>query len=221
MISSTLSFLKQLKSNNNRNWFNENKAKYLDVKKDLTAFNNSIFNSLSESEHLDYVKIFRIYRDTRFSKNKEPYKNHIGIAFHRIKPHYRGGYYIHIEPGNSFLGAGFWDPNKEDLHRIRKEFEIDDNEIREIINSKPVKTCWGELKGDELKTAPRGYDKNHKAIDLIRKKQYVFIKPLSEYIMSDTNLLSNEVISAFKIIRPYFDYMSDVLTTDLNGESLI
>ncbi|MGB2232392.1 MAG: DUF2461 domain-containing protein [Flavobacteriaceae bacterium] len=221
MISSTLSFLKQLKSNNNRNWFNENKAKYLDVKKDLTAFNNSIFNSLSESEHLDYVKMFRIYRDTRFSKNKEPYKNHIGIAFHRIKPHYRGGYYIHIEPGNSFLGAGFWDPNKEDLHRIRKEFEIDDNEIREIINSKPVKTCWGELKGDELKTAPRGYDKNHKAIDLIRKKQYVFIKPLSEYIMSDTNLLSNEVISAFKIIRPYFDYMSDVLTTDLNGESLI
>lgn len=221
MISSTLSFLKQLKSNNNRNWFNENKAKYLDVKKDLTAFNNSIFNSLSESEHLDYVKMFRIYRDTRFSKNKEPYKNHIGIAFHRIKPHYRGGYYIHIEPGNSFLGAGFWDPNKEDLYRIRKEFEIDDNEIREIINSKPVKTCWGELKGDELKTAPRGYDKNHKAIDLIRKKQYVFIKPLSEYIMSDTNLLSNEVISAFKIIRPYFDYMSDVLTTDLNGESLI
>lgn len=221
MIISTLSFLKQLKSNNNRNWFNENKAKYLDVKKDLTAFNNSIFNSLSESEHLDYVKMFRIYRDTRFSKNKEPYKNHIGIAFHRIKPHYRGGYYIHIEPGNSFLGAGFWDPNKQDLHRIRKEFEIDDNEIREIINSKPVKTCWGELKGDELKTAPRGYDKNHKAIDLIRKKQYVFIKPLSEYIMSDTNLLSNEVISAFKIIRPYFDYMSDVLTTDLNGESLI
>jgi uncharacterized protein (TIGR02453 family) len=221
MISSILSFLEQLKSNNNRNWFNENKAKYLDVKKDLTAFNNSIFNSLSESEHLDYVKMFRIYRDTRFSKNKEPYKNHIGIALHRIKPHYRGGYYIHIEPGNSFLGAGFWDPNKEDLNRIRKEFEIDDNEIREIINSKPVKTCWGELKGDELKTAPRGYDKNHKAIDLIRKKQYVFIKPLSEYIMSDTNILSKEVISAFKIIRPYFDYMSDVLTTDLNGESLI
>ena len=80
MISSTLSFLKQLKSNNNRNWFNENKAKYLDVKKDLIAFNNSIFNSLSESEHLDYVKMFRIYRDTRFSKNKEPYKNHIGKA---------------------------------------------------------------------------------------------------------------------------------------------
>lgn len=221
MISNTLSFLKQLKSNNNRNWFNENKAIYLDVKKDLTAFNNSIFNSLSKSEHLDYVKMFRIYRDTRFSKNKEPYKNHIGIAFHRIKPHNRGGYYIHIEPGNSFLGAGFWDPNKEDLHRIRTEFEINDSEIREIINSKPLKTCWGELKGDELKTAPRGYDKSHKAIDLIRKKQYVFIKPLSESIMSDTNLLSNEVINAFKIIRPYFDYMSDVLTTDLNGESLI
>lgn len=221
MISNALSFLEELKSNNNRNWFNENKSKYLDVKNDLTAFNNSIFNALSESEHLDYVKMFRIYRDTRFSKNKDPYKNHIGIAFHRIKPHYRGGYYIHIEPGNSFIGAGFWDPNKEDLQRIRREFEIDDNEIREIINSRPIKTCWGELKGDELKTAPRGYDKNHKAIDLIKKKQYVFIKPIKETTMSDTSSFSNEVKSAFKLIRPYFDYMSDVLTTNLNGESLI
>ena len=128
MIRNTISFLEQLKSNNNRHWFNENKTKYLDVKNDLTALNNSIFNALRVSEHLDYVKMFRIYRDTRFSKNKEPYKNHIGIAFHRIKPHYRGGYYIHIEPGNSFLGAGFWDPNKEDLQRIRKEFEVDEND---------------------------------------------------------------------------------------------
>lgn len=221
MISNTLSFLEQLKCNNNRNWFNENKAQYLDVKNDLNAFNNSIFNALSESEHLDYVKMFRIYRDTRFSKNKEPYKNHIGIAFHRIKPHYRGGYYIHLQPGNSFLGAGFWDPNKDDLQRIRKEFEIDDNEIREIINTKSIKFCWGELKGDELKTAPRGYDKNHKAIDLIKKKQYVFIKPLLECTLNDTTQLKNEILNAFKIIRPYFDFMSDVLTTDLNGESII
>ena len=221
MIRNTISFLEQLKSNNNRHWFNENKTKYLDVKNDLTALNNSIFNALIVSEHLDYVKMFRIYRDTRFSKNKEPYKNHIGIAFHRIKPHYRGGYYIHIEPGNSFLGAGFWDPNKEDLQRIRKEFEVDDSEIRKIVNLKSIKTCWGELKGEELKTAPRGYDKNHKAIDLIKKKQYVFIKPLSEVALNDTKQLKDEVINAFKIIRPYFDFMSDVLTTDLNGESII
>lgn len=221
MINEALTFLEDLKKNNNRDWFNDNKAKYLAVKSNLNDLSQTIFNALSDSEKLDYHKMFRIYRDTRFSKNKLPYKTHIGIVFHRIKPQYRGGYYIHLEPGNCFLGVGFWEPNKDDLLRIRKEFEVDDSEIRSIIADPKLNQCWGKLKGDEVKTAPRSFDKNHKAIDLIKKKQFVFTKKLKIESISNTEDFRNEIINAFKIIRPYFDYMSDVLTTNLNGESLI
>jgi uncharacterized protein (TIGR02453 family) len=175
---------------------------------------------LKKHDDVDSLKMFRIYRDVRFSKNKEPYKTHFGGVFHRKKPHLRGGYYLHISPGDSFIATGFWDPNKEDLERIRREFEVDDTEIREILADKKFKAVWGELQGDELVSAPKGFDKEHPAIDLIRKKQYIFIKKYS-----DTEVLSNnflqEVNDAFKAIRPYFDYMSEVLTTDLNGVSLI
>jgi len=133
----------------------------------------------------------------------------------------RGGYHVQIKPNNeSFIATGFWDPAPADLMRIRKEFEMDDSEIREIINDKIFKTTWGGFVGDEVKTAPRGFNKEDKAIDLIKKKQYIFIKKYTDAEVLDSNFI-NEVSSAFKIIRPYFDYMSDVLTTDLNGVSLI
>ena len=105
------------------------------------------------------------------------YKTHFGGSFHRKKPELRGGYYLHIQPDNeSFIAVGFWEPNKEDLMRIRKEFEMDDEEIRDILRNKTFKSTWGDFVGDELKTAPRGFAKDHPAIDLLRKKQFIFIK---------------------------------------------
>ena len=102
--------------------------------------------------------MFRIYRDVRFSKNKAPYKTHFGGAFHRTKPRLRGGYYLHIAPNNeSFIATGFWEPNKEDLFRIRKEFEMDDTEMRKILNNKAFKNIWGELVGDEVKVSTKGF----------------------------------------------------------------
>ncbi|NCP06452.1 MAG: DUF2461 domain-containing protein, partial [Flavobacteriales bacterium] len=137
------------------------------------------------------------------------------------KPHLRGGYYLHVQPNNeSFIATGFWEPNKEDLLRMRKEFEMDDQEMRDILNNKSFKQVWGDLVGDELITAPKGFDKDHKAIDLIRKKQYIFIKKFTDKEVLDSNFIAS-VDEAFKTVRPYFNYMSDVLTTDLNGVSLI
>ncbi len=128
---------------------------------------------------------------------------------------------MHLAPNNeSFIATGFWEPNKDDLLRIRKEFEMDDEEIRSIINKKAFKKVWGEFVGDEVKTAPKGFNKEHPAIDLIRKKQYIFTKKFTDKEVFDKGFLK-VVDKSFKSIRPYFDYMSDVLTTNLNGESLI
>lgn len=124
------------------------------------------------------MKMFRIYRDVRFSKNKQPYKNHLAVSYHRRKPHLRGGYYLHIEPGNSFIACGFWDPKPDDLLRIRKEFEMDDVYIRKILNDPDFVSTFGNLQGEEVKTAPKGFDKNHPAIDLIKKSNSMHSIPL-------------------------------------------
>lgn len=214
-------FFKRLEKNNNRDWFNEHKKEFKEIEAEVKQVYNQLFETLNTHDEIDKMKLFRIYRDVRFSKNKLPYKTHFGGSFHRTKPRLRGGYYVHIQPNNeSFIATGFWEPAKEDLMRIRKEFEMDDEEIRDIINNKAFKSVWGEFVGDELKTAPRGFDKEHKAIDLIRKKQFIFTKKFTDKEVTSQDFIPN-VNTAFKAIRPYFDYMSDVLTTDLNGESLI
>ena len=214
-------FFKKLEKNNNRDWFNENKPEFKKIETEIKKVYHSILESLNTHDEIDKLKLFRIYRDVRFSKNKLPYKTHFGGSFHRAKPRLRGGYYVHLQPNNeSFIATGFWQPEKEDLLRIRKEFEMDDEEMREITNDKVFKSVWGELQGDELKTAPKGFDKEHPAIDLIRRKQYIFIKKYTDKEVLDKDFIAN-VNVAFKAIRPYFDYMSDVLTTDLNGVSMI
>ena len=181
---------------------------------------NQVTQGLNQHDHIEKAKLFRIYRDVRFSKNKTPYKTHFGMAFHREKPALRGGYYIHLEAGNSFFGVGFWAPNAADLFRIRKELEVDADEFRELMSAADFKKYWGGLDGDEVKTAPKGFSKEHPNIDLIRKKQYVFIKNLTDKAVLSEDFLKT-VDNHFRSIRPFFDYMSSVLTTDLNGESLL
>lgn len=217
----TLEFFKNLEQNNNRDWFNDHKTAFKNIETNAKKVYNAVLNNLKIHDDVDGLKMFRIYRDVRFSKNKAPYKTHFGGSFHRTKPHLRGGYYLHIQPNNeSFIATGFWEPAPADLLRMRKEFEMDDQEIRNIISDKKFKSVWGYLVGDEVKSAPKGFDKNHKAIDLIKKKQYIFIKKYTdEQVLSPD--FSTDVDSSFKAIRPYFDYMSEVLTTDLNGVSII
>ena len=216
-----LDFLKLLKENNDRDWFNDHKSKFKELELKAKKSFNALFDALKVHDDIDRLKQFRIYRDVRFSKNKAPYKTHFSGSFSRRKPELRGGYYLHIQPNNqSFIAVGFWDPSKEDLLRIRKEFEMEDEEIRSIVNETNFKSIWGNFSGDELKTAPRGFDKEHRAIDLIRKKQFIFTKTYTDKEVVSPGFLEN-VNQSFKVIRPYLDYMSSVLTTNINGEPLI
>ena len=216
-----LNFLQALKTNNNRDWFQEHKASFKAIETDIKTLYQGIFDRLNQHDTVDKHKVFRIYRDVRFSKDKTPYKTHFGGSFHRQKPELRGGYFLHIAPDNdSFLAVGFWEPVSADLLRIRKELEIDADEFRSVIQHPEFKSVWGELKGDSLKSAPRGFSKDHPDLDLIKHKSFIFTKAFTDQDVMQSDFIE-AVDHAFRKVRPFFDYMSAVLTTDLNRESLI
>ncbi len=217
---STLDFLKQLKLNNNREWFAEHKPEFQEKQQKVKDFYNAIEEQLKAHDDIDQFKFFRIYRDVRFSKDKTPYKPHFAGSFSRATKRLRGGYYLRIRPGESFLAGGFWEPNKEDLLRIRKEFEMDTSEIRSIIADENFVECFGELQGNSLKTSPRGFDKDHPDMDLIKMKQFIVVRNFTDKEVLSADFIS-EIDKSYKTMRPYFDYMSEILTTDLNGESII
>jgi uncharacterized protein (TIGR02453 family) len=219
ILKSTFDYLSQLSKHNDREWFTENKPQFDKEQKKLKSFFEHIKAQLEKIDAIDKMQVFRIYRDVRFSKDKTPYKTHFSAGFVRQKPHLRGGYYLHIENDASFIGGGFWEPNKEDLLRIRKEIALDASELREIISQSEFKKIFGSLEGEELKSAPRDFEKDHPAIDLIRKKQYLVSRRFTNEEVLSPNF-EHEVILTFKAMRPFFDYMSDVLSTDLNGESI-
>jgi len=218
--SEALKFLKQLEKNNNRDWFTEHKSVFKKHEAQVKGFYQRLLERLSQHDEIERMKMFRIYRDVRFSKDKTPYKAHFAGSFSRAGASRRGGYYLRIKPGETFVATGFWNPNKEDLMRIRKEFELDAEEFREVISEPEFKSIWGELQGDAVKTAPKGFDKAHPNIDLIRKKQFIFVRNFTDKEVLSKSF-ADEVDRSFKAIRPYFDLMSSILTTNLNGESLI
>ena len=166
---STIKFLTDISKNNNRPWFQEHKGEYETAVANVKSFIEEVKKGMDKKDHIEGMKLFRIYRDVRFAKDKSPYKTNFGIAFKRATAKLRGGYYLQIQPDNSFVGGGFWGPNPADLKRIRKEFEMDDKPIRKIMSAKPFKAYFGTLMGEEVKTAPKGFSVDHPAIDLIRQ----------------------------------------------------
>ena len=214
-------FLKDLQKNNNRDWFTEHKPTFVEIQKQVKELFLEMQANLEKHDDIDKMKIYRIYRDVRFSKDKTPYNPRLAMSFSRLGKHLRGGYFLQIKPGESFLGGGFWQPEKEDLLRIRKEIEQDATEFRDILEDKDyIKYFGGQFEGDELKSAPRGFDKEHKDIDLLRKKGFIAIRTFTEAEVLSPNFLE-ELDDSFKALRPFFNLFSDVLTTNLNGESLI
>jgi len=220
ITESTLQFLTTLKKNNTREWFSEHKEEFKKKELKVKGFFKHVLEKLNTHDEIEKLKVFRIYRDVRFSKNKTPYKNNFSASFSRAGQHRRGGYYLQIEPGNSFIAAGFWNPEKDDLLRIRKEWEIDTSELVRIIKNKSFKEYWGALVGDELKTAPKGFDKEDPNIEFIRKKQFIFTRKFTDKEVVSDNFAS-QINDSYVAIRPYFDLMSSILTTNLNGESLL
>ncbi len=213
-------FLKELAANNNRDWFAEHKPRFQELDKGVKAFGLALEAKMNGHDVVENVKIYRIYRDVRFSKNKLPYKTNRGGSFVRATKLRRGGYYFHLEPGNSFIAGGFWGPNKEDLKRIRVEIAADAQELRDIIAQPTFVDTFGELKGDQLKTAPRDYPKDHPNIDLLRYKQYLLIRNFTDKEVLAADFL-DKLNQSFANMRPFLDYMSDVLTTDENGVSIV
>lgn len=213
-------FLKTLAANNNRDWFNDHKDQYKLLETGVKGFYEQLMEQMRRHDDIERLKMFRIYRDVRFSKDKTPFKTHFAGSFSRAGNKLRGGYYLRLKPGETFIATGFWDPNKEDLFRIRKELEMNATVFRKVIEEPAFKKTWGSISGEELKTAPKGFEKDHPDIDLIRKKQFIFVRNFTDAEVFNPGF-HNEINDSFKRIRPYFDLMSDILTTNLNGESLL
>lgn len=214
--SATFEFLRGLQQHNDRDWFQANKAQYDVLYEQFKQFAQAVFEALSRHDNLEELKAFRIYRDVRFSKDKSPYKNYFSAGISRASKWLRGGYYFHIEPGQSFAGGGFWAPNGPDLLRIRQEIVSDDQALREIITDPVFVETFGQLEGEEVKSAPKGFSKEHPAIDLIRKKQFLATRSFSDTEVCSEYFLA-EVVQTLQNLRPFFDYMSEVLTSDANG----
>ena len=213
-------FLNELEENNNRPWFNENKARYQEGHLTMKAFTEVLMNEMSHHDHIERIRLHRIYRDVRFSKNKLPYKSNMSGGMKRATKLLRGGYYFHIEPGASMIGGGFYQPNAEDLNLIRKQIEMDVSPLRKVINSKLFKDYFGELLGEQLKTVPRGFEKDDPNIDLLRYKSfYVMHRFTDQEVMSED--FEDKVIQGYKNLQSFFETMTNYLTTDLNGESTI
>jgi uncharacterized protein (TIGR02453 family) len=221
---STLDFLSTLKANNNREWFQTNKAVYEKAHQNTIAFADSLLEKMRIHDSIETASgkasLFRIYADTRFSKDKAPYKTHFGIRFSRATAQLRGGYYFHLEPGNSFMAGGFFSPNPDDLKRIREDIDFNYEDWNGILSQPSFMETFGELRGDGVKTTPKGLDKDHPAIELLRKKQFILI-----HDFTDKELLQPDFVEkldqTFQELRPFFDYMSEVLTTDANGETIL
>lgn len=222
--ASCLEFLKAVGKNNNRDWFNAHKTVYLRELSHLEKFADALLGLMNKHDVLETPSgkksLHRIYRDTRFSKEKTPYKTNWSGSFSRATKLRRGGYYFHIEPGNSFIAGGFWGPNPEDLKRIRDEIAYDATPLRKILKSKIFTANFGALQGEQVKTTPKGYSADDPAIDLLRFKQFIVIRKFSDKMVLSAGFLK-EADQTFKAMRPFFDYMSEVLTTDVNGISTV
>lgn len=221
--TSTMSFLKRLAKNNNREWFEKHKDEYLQAQQNLISFVDALIAEMNKHDQLETPSgkksLYRIYNDVRFSKDKTPYNPRFAGYLKRLKPGLRGGYYYWIKPGASRIACGFAYPNAEDLNRVRKDIVYNYEDWRKLLSRKTIQSAFGEMTGELVKTAPRGFEKDHPAIDLLRYKNYWFEVSFTDAEVTSPNFVKT-VNQKFKSIRPFFDYMSSVLTTNENGEAL-
>ncbi|MCB0503161.1 MAG: DUF2461 domain-containing protein [Bacteroidetes bacterium] len=225
ILKSSFSFLSALEKNNNREWFKSHKADYDMAKNNISDFADALIIGLNQTDNIatpsGKKSMFRIHRDVRFSKDKTPYNTHWSGAFSRTGKARRGSYYFRIQGNDqSGIGGGFWGPNSDDMALIRSHFAQEPERLRAILNDRTFKKTFGTMQGEQLKSAPRGYSVDHPAIDLLRYKQFFIFRIFSDQEVLKENFYQ-EALKTLHAIRPFFDYMSEILTTDLNGESLI
>jgi len=222
LTKESLQFLDDLKKNNNREWFQENKKRYEIFKKDyhqLVSDFLDVMKPLDPSLELLEIKdcTFRINRDIRFSKDKSPYKSHLGVWMSAgAKGANRSGYYVHIEKGGSFIAGGFYSPDADELKKVRKEIAFFYDDLQEILNNKNFKKEFGSLdinESNSLKSMPRGYEKDHPAIEFLKLKSFTATQPydISEVTKKDFVKKMSEKLIALK---PLNEFINRALETE-------
>lgn len=218
MSKKIIDFLSDLKHNNDREWFNSHKDYYNETRDEFVllvenlipalAINNPTLANLQVKD-----SIFRIYRDVRFSKDKSPYKTQMGAY---LAPGGRksifAGYYLHIEPGNSFLAGGSYSPQAENLKKIRSEIFYNCDEFKSIIESKDFKKLFGEIQGPKLKRPPVGFSKEFEDIELLKFKYYTIFHLVDDAAVEDPQFIENAV-SIFGKIKPFNDFLNRAISS--------
>jgi uncharacterized protein (TIGR02453 family) len=213
---SLLQFLDNLSENNNREWFNSNRSTYETVRRNFESFVQDVITDISVFDPI--MKgleakscIFRINRDTRFSNDKSIYKTNMGafiVRGGRKNGDRFAGYYIHIEPGKSMFAGGAYMPPAPWLSAIRNKIDLNGSELRKILNNKELIKHFGALSGETLKTAPKGYPKDHPFIDLLRFKSYILVKELTDKEVTSDNFYS-QTLEVCKAMKPLLDFLND------------
>lgn len=211
----TIEFLRQLEANNNREWFKENKSHYeTDVLDVALRFIQSMQEPLAEiAPHFTAVptrvggSLMRVYRDTRFSKNKLPYKTNIGIQFRheRAKDVHSPGYYVHIDPNEVFIGVGMWRPDSEPLRRIRERIAAKPSQWKRATGDAAFKRNFS-LAGETLQRPPRGFDKEHPLIDDIKRKSFIAVREMTVEDCLKPQF-QRSVETSFKKATPFMQFL--------------
>lgn len=219
MISQkTFQFLKDLKKHNNRDWFAKNRPRFEEANNEFKGFVGALIRevakfdkTVSTLETKDCV--FRIYRDVRFSKDKSPYKTHFGahiIAGGKKSEGMRAGYYMHLSPGDCFLAGGAHMPPSEWINAIRKEIHFNAKELKKIIAAKDFKKYFGKITGEKLSSVPRGYDKTHPEIELLKHKSFLAVHNMKESQVTSKQFLSHAA-NVFKAMKPFDTFLNQSL----------
>ena len=215
-MEKVLEFLTDLSANNNREWYHANKKRYEESREKILFLTDVIINEIRKFDpEIPALSpkdcVFRIFRDVRFSKDKRPYKTNFGAFIAKGgRKSMNAGYYFHLDPEESFVGGGVYMPPSEPLRAIRNYMADHGAEFLEIINDKNFKKTYPEMYEDKLKTAPKGFPKDHEYIDLLRYKSFVFSSKLDKSDISSDKLIG-KIVDSFKQLHPVNLFLNDAL----------
>lgn len=216
-LNETFKFLKGLKKNNNKPWFEANRKSYETSQEEIKSLIAEWIKQFGKTDpniaDLDPKKcVFRIHRDVRFSADKSPYKKNLGAYLNKDgKNHNTAGYYLHIEPGGCFFGAGNYMPTPEELAKTRQEIDYNFSDFKKIVNNKKFKDTFGELSTEnKLSRPPKGYDADNAAIEYLKLKGFtVFRKLKDEEVLSKD--ISKTLTDLSKTVKPFIDFLNNAI----------
>jgi uncharacterized protein (TIGR02453 family) len=214
-LAQIFNFLSELAKNNERPWFEAHRSEYQIAKDRFEDLVNEIIDEFRPLEDLGGISakdcVMRIFRDVRFSKDKSPYRTSMAASITAGgRKSERMGYYLHLEPhNNSMVASGLYNPTPEQITRFREVISHDPEPFKEIIGDPAFKQVFGDLRGEKLKTAPRGFDPDHPEIELLRLKQVLAIHPLNDAAVLGNELVS-QIVQSFAALKPFVDYLNGV-----------